>query len=277
VIDFTPVADGVYVARTSPLDLNIGLIIGTAGALVVDTTSTDTQAKALVASVAAITKLPLTVLNTHAHFDHCFGNAIVAAGERPIWAHPNAVIAMREDGAATQAEMVAEFRDTDTDFADGIGRVTLRPADHEVRDSVRLDLGDRIVTVAHHGRGHTNGDLTLSLDDGAVLFTGDLVEQGAPPWMGEDSYPLDWPHTTAALIAATNGSSVIVPGHGARVDQAFMVEQHAQLAAFAWAIRDGHAAGATVDEVAATAPWPADECREGVVRGYALLDDPVDI
>jgi hypothetical protein len=70
---------------------------------------------------------------------------------------------------------------------------------------------------------------------------------------------------------------VIVPGHGAVVDVAFATRQHGDLAAFAWQIRDGHADGATVDEVAAAAPWPAEACRDGVVRGYRLLDDPVNI
>jgi glyoxylase-like metal-dependent hydrolase (beta-lactamase superfamily II) len=252
MIDFRTIGDRVYVARTSPLDVNVTLVVGDEAALVIDTLSTDAQAEGLLAAIRALTPLPLTVLNTHHHFDHCVGNAVIAAGDRPIWAHPSAATAMLE---------TAQFK--------------IQIPNHLVRATEHLDLGDRIVTITHHGRAHTDGDLVAVVTDADVMIVGDLIEEGAPPSFGDDSYPLDWPEALAATLRGASPSTAIVPGHGAVVDVDFGMRQHAQLAAFAWLIRDGHADGARVEEIAAQAPWPAEASRPGVERGFALLDDPI--
>ena len=275
MIEFTAIGDGIYVARTQLLDVNVSLVIGDSTALVIDTLSTDAHAEALLAAIRPLTTLPLTVLNTHYHFDHSYGNAVVAAGGRPIWAHPNAATVLREHGDQLQADWVAMFRETDPAFADGIANVKIQIPDHMVRTTERLDVGGRGVTITYHGRGHTDGDLVATVDDADVIFAGDLIEEGAPPSMSDDSYPLDWPEAVAAILARTSTTTVIVPGHGGRVDAGFVERQHAELAAFAWLIRDGHGDGASVEEIAARGPWPAAACLEGVRRGYAILDDPV--
>jgi glyoxylase-like metal-dependent hydrolase (beta-lactamase superfamily II) len=275
VIEFTEIANRVFVARTQPLDVNVSLVIGDESALVIDTLSTNAQAQDLVSAIRALTTVPLTVLNTHYHFDHTFGNAVVAAGGRPIWAHPNAASELREGGGAGQADLVAAYRERDPEFADALAEVTISVPDHLVRATELLDLGGRSVTVAYHGRGHTDGDLVAIVDDVNVLFAGDLVEEGAWPSFGEDSYPLAWPEAVAALRARATSSTIVVPGHGALVDTEFVSRLHGQLSEFAWLIRDGHLDGASIDEIAAQAPFPAQACRGGVERGYALLDDPV--
>jgi glyoxylase-like metal-dependent hydrolase (beta-lactamase superfamily II) len=275
VIEFAAVADGIYVALTQPLDVNVSLVIGDDTALVIDTLSTGAQAEALLAAIRPLTTLPLTVLNTHYHFDHTFGNAVVAAGGRPIWAHPNAAAELRDNAIDLQRHCAAAYRDSDPEFAAGIAAAKIQPPDHLVRATERLDLGGRHVTIVYHGRGHTDGDLVAAVDEADVIFAGDLIEVSGPPCFGDDSYPLDWPQAVSALLAPASPSTVIVPGHGDRVDADFAARQHDQLAAFAWLIREGHADGASVDAVASRAPWPDDSCREGVKRGYAFLDDPL--
>jgi len=275
VIEFTPIADGVLVARTSPLDVATSLVIGDTSALVIDTLSTGYQAEALVRAVRELTALPLVVLNTHAHFDHWFGNALVAPAGEPVWAHRNAIDTMIDDGDREPAASALRYRREDPVFADGIAAVTLRPANRAIRGIEVLDLGGRSVSVAHHGRGHTNGDLVATVQGTGVIFAGDLVEEGAPPSFGSDSYPLEWPDAVAALLADAAADARVVPGHGAVLDLDRVREQHDQLAAFAWLIREGHADGASAEAVAARSPWPAEACLGGVNRGFANLDDPV--
>jgi hypothetical protein len=50
-------------------------------------------------------------------------------------------------------------------------------------------------------------------------------------------------------------ASVVVPGHGAPVDRAFVLAQHAELTRLDWLIRDGDADGAPAEAVAARAPF----------------------
>ena len=51
---------GVYVAVAEPESVNLGLVVGSQGALLVDTGSSPTQGRVLRASVAAVTDVPVT-------------------------------------------------------------------------------------------------------------------------------------------------------------------------------------------------------------------------
>ncbi|MET0188720.1 MAG: MBL fold metallo-hydrolase, partial [Pseudonocardia sediminis] len=75
-------ADGVLARRHDELDLTTGLVLGTDRALVIDTRGDSRQGAELAAAVRAVTGLPVTVVLTHAHFDHCFGTA--AFGPVPV-------------------------------------------------------------------------------------------------------------------------------------------------------------------------------------------------
>lgn len=268
---FTAIANGVYLARTQPLDVNVTLVVGDDCALVIDTLSTDAQAQALLRDVRALTPLPLTVLNTHFHFDHCFGNRVVAAGGRPVWGHRNVATALREHGETWRHRWIDDLTTAEPSLAAGLATVKIQPPDHLVRELVTLDLGGRLVSVSHPGNGHTDGDLIAHIPDVDVLVAGDLVEAGAPPDF-TDAYPLDWPAALAALLRLASPSTAVVPGHGAVVDRDFVAAQHGDLARFDWLIREGHADGARVDEVAANAPFPAQSSLVGVRRGFAALD-----
>nr|WP_205861380.1 MBL fold metallo-hydrolase [Planosporangium flavigriseum] len=256
--------------RYPVLDVNVTLVVGDGAALLVDTLSTDAQARELRDAVRAVTPHPLTVVNTHHHFDHCFGNAVLAAPDRPIWAHEEAAILLREQVTKLKREAYAEWGPSHPELAAGLAEVTVRPPDHTVHLEATLELGARQVTLRHLGRGHSVGDLVVHVPDAAVLVAGDLVEEGAPPSFG-DGYPLEWPETLFALLELTSPATVVVPGHGAVVDRDFVRAQHNDLTELDWLIREGHACDAPVDEVAARAPFGPDAARVAVRRGYAEL------
>jgi glyoxylase-like metal-dependent hydrolase (beta-lactamase superfamily II) len=270
VSGFAEVARGVYVLRYPVLDVNVSLVVGDGAALLVDTLSTEAQARELREAVRAVTPHPLTVVNTHHHFDHCFGNAVLAAPDRPIWAHEEAARLLREEAGRLQRESYAEWVPTHPELAAGLAAVAVRPPDHTVHLAATIEVGGRPVALRHLGRGHSAGDLVVHVPDADVLVAGDLVEEGAPPDFG-DAYPLEWPETLVALLGLATSATVVVPGHGAVVDVDFVRAQHADLTALEWLIRDGHTDGATVDEVAARAPFGPVAARVAVRRAYAEL------
>jgi glyoxylase-like metal-dependent hydrolase (beta-lactamase superfamily II) len=266
------VAADVFVLRYPVLDVNATLVLGGEVAVVVDTLSTDAQAGELLAAVRAITPLPLVLVNTHAHFDHCFGNGVLA-DDCPgggIWAHETAAAALRERSESLQREWYAEWLPTNPELAQGLAAVAVRPPDRTVHTLSTMDIGGRAVELRHFGRGHTDGDLVVSVPDADVLLAGDLVEEGAPPSFG-DAYPLDWPETVAEMLQLAMPTTVVVPGHGAPVNLDFVRAQHEELTALAWLIRDGHADGATIEAVAAKAPFDRPTSQVAVRRGYAEL------
>jgi glyoxylase-like metal-dependent hydrolase (beta-lactamase superfamily II) len=268
---FTEVAPDIYVLRYPVLDVNVSLIVGGEVAVVVDTLATAAQATELAGAVRAVTDLPLVLVNTHHHFDHCFGNAVLAEAATPIWAHEAAVTTLREDGAKLQRAWYEEYAESEPELAQGIADAEIRVPDRSVHSESIMDIGGRVVELRHLGRGHTDGDLVVAVPDALVLVAGDLVEQGAPPSF-EDSYPLDWAETLAALRQLPWTTSVVVPGHGGVVDLDFVRAQHDELTELAWLIRDGHADGATAEAVAAKAPFRAEVSLVGVRRGYSELD-----
>lgn len=231
------VGPGVLVRRHRVLDLNVTLVLGDDRALLVDTHAHAGYARELVAAVREISTLPWVVALTHAHFDHCFGNATVieAQPDAEIWAHSGCLDALARDGELQREIAAGWFLEAGLEGdAQAVRQVVVTPPTHTFATDVQLDLGGRVVTLAHPGRGHTDHDVVVQVPDGGVSIVGDLVEQGAPPSF-EDAYPLDWPVTLSGLLPQLQG--VVVPGHGDVVDPGYAADQRDDLAAVAEAAR----------------------------------------
>jgi glyoxylase-like metal-dependent hydrolase (beta-lactamase superfamily II) len=220
----TPMADwrdlgaNTYVLATEPLRLNVGLVVGEDRALVVDTGQGPRQGAEILAKVREKTELPLVVVNTHAHYDHYFGNAVFAAGGAvEFYAHENAVAEIAENGEAHRPA-VAE---SEPEMAAGEGENTqIVVPTAIVRDQpVLVDLGGASVTLFYLGRGHTDGDLLVGTP--STLFSGDLVEEGSYPEFG-DSYPEEWADALRHISALRNRYTSLVPGHGGLCSDAFV-------------------------------------------------------
>jgi glyoxylase-like metal-dependent hydrolase (beta-lactamase superfamily II) len=231
------VADGVLVRRSRVLDLNVTLVLGGERALVVDTHAHAGYAGALVAAVREVTPLPLVVVNTHAHFDHAFGNAVFAAEQAAldIWGHADCAAELERHGRRQRELAAGWFRDAGLEEdARAVLDTEILPPNRTFVTDVELDLGRRVVVMHHPGRGHTDHDAVVDVPDAGVTILGDLVEEGAPPSFG-DAYPLDWPVTLTRLLPRLR--AVVVPGHGDVVDPGFVAAQRDDLAAVADAAR----------------------------------------
>ncbi len=237
-MSWSEVADGVLVRRHQRPDLNCGLVLGDGACLVVDTRSHLLAGRELAAAVRSVTRDPWTVVNTHAHVDHAFGNA--AFRPAPVWASRGCAAELATDGETQRAAVVAALRAAGDDAeADLVAVAPIDLPGHLVDDVAVLDVGGREVTLRHLGRGHTGHDLVVEVEadgDDTVVFAGDLVEQGAPPAFA-DAFPADWPGTLGRLHALARGP--VVPGHGAVVDAAYVGAQREDLLAVLAAVREG--------------------------------------
>jgi glyoxylase-like metal-dependent hydrolase (beta-lactamase superfamily II) len=257
------VGDGVLVRRYSELDLSIGLVLGSTGCLVIDTRGDEIQGAELAAAVRQVTALPWVVVVTHAHFDHCFGTA--ALQPCSVWAHVRCVRALAADrGERSRRDWVVRYQE--------LGRPELANALESARlvlpepldgDRVELSVGGRPLVLAHLGRGHTDHDLLVQVPDSDVLFTGDLVENGASPAIGDDAFPLEWPGTLTAALDLL-GEGTVVPGHGDPVDREFMSGQRDELAALAALCGQVRAGDLGADEALRRSPYPANTTRDAL-------------
>jgi glyoxylase-like metal-dependent hydrolase (beta-lactamase superfamily II) len=262
------VGEGVYYRRYAPWDVNVGVVRGADGLVVVDTRASHRQAAELRADLARLDPAPVRfVVNTHWHFDHCFGNFLFP--EADGFGHEALPGWLASRGEDARAKAIG----AEPDRREEMDEVVITPPRHLVSSTVFLDLGDRAVELVHLGRGHTDHDLVVLV--ASVAFAGDLVEESGPPAYGDDCFPLDWPGTVQALLERLeDGTVAVVPGHGQAVDRAFAEHQAEALAEVAAILRELHAAGVPADAALTEDrwPWPPEALAHAVHRGYARLD-----
>jgi glyoxylase-like metal-dependent hydrolase (beta-lactamase superfamily II) len=272
VPDFLEVADRVWVARYDWFDVNITLIGSDRGLVVVDTHGSTRAGTEVVDDVRRLGAGEVTtVVNTHWHFDHTFGNAAFRAayGPVPIHAHENALAELGQLGDSVKQRYAGS---DDLHRADVLATELALP--DETFSSARvLDLGDRLVELVYPGRGHTSGDLVVRVPDVDVVLSGDLVEESAAPSFGSDSWPMDWPLSLDVVIGLVTTSTVVVPGHGAPVDRDFVEIQRNDIGVLAETIRDLATRGVPVGQALAAAEWPfpPGALETAVRRGYEQL------
>lgn len=260
-------------------DLNVGLLVGDGGCLVVDTCSTGRQGVELVEAIRRITRHPWTaVVNTHAHFDHFFGNA--AFRPAPLWGHRDCAATVVTYGDFMRRWLATSVREQGrAELAADYEATELVPPDHTFTDTAELTVGGRLVRLRHLGRGHTHNDIVVEVPDAGVVFAGDLVEEGAPPAF-EDAFPLDWPDTLDALLPLVSGP--VVPGHGDVVDRDYVAGQAGELRQVAELARSAHADRAGHAEAWQSLPLPEHAARAVIERTFRQLDgappyDPPDV
>ena len=270
--DFTEVADRVWVARYEWCDANVTAIGGERGLAVVDSHASTAAGRRVLDDLRRLSPGPVvTVVNTHWHFDHSFGNAAFreAYADVALVAHEEAarILAewgpgVREHAAGEEGERATEVRDTE-----------IVVPEQTFSSALVVDLGDRALELVHPGRGHTGGDLVVRVPDADVVLAGDLVEESGPPYFNEDAWPLDWPLTLDVVLQLLTPGTTVVPGHGSPVDRDFVEEQRNTIGIVAETIRDLATRGVPLAEAleAAEWPWPREHLRDAVRLGYAHL------
>jgi glyoxylase-like metal-dependent hydrolase (beta-lactamase superfamily II) len=158
-----------------------------------------------------------TLVNTHANGDHCYGNQLVR--DARIVASERTAGEMAELPAAAMAALVqqapkmgelGEFFLRCFGAFDFEGIEMVLP-DERFSGELALRVGSREVRLIEVGPAHTRGDTLAFLPDDRVLFSGDILFNGAHPiaWAGPVS---NWIAACDRILAME--VAVIVPGHG---------------------------------------------------------------
>ena len=271
------VADSVFQRRYDPLDVSVCAIVGGTDLLLVDTRSSHRQADDIRRDLRELGPAAVrAVVNTHAHYDHSFGNYRFGPDsdlDVPIYGH-ELVPAHHE---TYEVPMLAARIERGDEPVEEWREVVITAPTHLVGAHTALHVGDRLVELHHLGRGHTDNDLLLHVVDADAWLVGDLVEESGPPMYGSGSFPLDWPLTIDALRPRLSDGSVVVPGHGAPVDRRFVQEQQRDLRTVAETIEALFAAGvsaeAALHEGKSHWPFPVDGLASAVRDGYRQLQE----
>lgn len=272
---FVEVADRCWVARYEYLDVNVGVVAGSRGLLVVDTHASEADARRVVEDLRRLGAGDVVaVVNTHAHFDHFLGNAVFSESYDGVqmFAHDSAVPEMEP-----HAEHIRRRSDRDDPHEAEVARARVLLPENTFSSARVVDLGDQMVELIHPGRGHTAGDAVVRVPDTDVMFAGDLIEESSirngVPGFGSDCYPMEWTPTLDLVIGMLSDDSVVVPGHGLPVDKDFVFEQRGSIGIVAETIRDLAGKGVHPADMAGAAEWPypVEELTDAFARGYTQL------
>ena len=172
--------------------------------------------------VALLTKLPLTVINTHGHRDH--SGADVQFGT--VLAHP-------ADFSMIERNALPEQRERNRETLNGavVPAGELFAYDTEakplvlkaVKEGDIIDLGGRRLEVIE-APGHTPGEIVL-LDSGSkLLFAGDHINRLV--WLHlAGSLPLETYLASLEKVSARSGEfATILPGHHEPIDASYLTE-----------------------------------------------------
>lgn len=230
---------------------NTAFLVGRRGVISIDACSTVSRTRAYREAIAAITPLPVrTLVNTHHHGDHTFGNYLF----------PEATVVGHE---RTRAEILASGWPPPDRIWTGVdwGHIELEPPFLTYSDEITIYVDDLHCVVRHMGYpAHTNNDSVVWVPSRGVLFAGDLVFNGGTPFvlMGSVTGAIDVLDELKAF-----GAQTIVPGHGEVCGPESLDVVQSYLRFVLDVAYQGHSAGKT----------PLEAARETDLGQWASLTD----
>ncbi len=182
---------------------NTGFVVGDRSVVSIDACSTQRRTRAYLDRIAAVTTAPVTTLiNTHHHGDHTYGNCVF--GPVTIIGHE-----------LCRAEVVNTGLLGNLGIWEPVdwGELRVAPPTVTFTDRLRVWSDDTPLEVSYVGQpAHTSNDSVIWLPDARVLFCGDLLFNGGTPFllMGSVTGAIEVLSEVIMPIPART----IVPGHG---------------------------------------------------------------
>lgn len=206
---------------------------------------------------------PLRILvNTHWHFDHTDGNEPFHKKGALIIAHEN----VRKRMAAAQ----------DIDFFHA--HIPASPAaalpESTFPNGTTLNLGGEEIRVTHLDPAHTDGDSVIQFVNANVVHAGDLVFSASYPFIDYSTGGRIAGMVAASnrILALTNSSTQIIPGHGPVIKAEELKQYRDMLADIDNAVRTMKKQGKEIDAIVAARPTQKynEKWGKGMLAGDAF-------
>jgi cyclase len=240
--ELEPLTDGVYavIAKEGGIaGSNAGIVDLGDRVLVFDTLASPRACRDLVLAAQEQTGKPIALAAlSHWHQDHVLGSQALPESIPLIATHrtrelmaehlPAFISANRDNLPRLLLELETQLKtEQDTEKRDATGRqidlyrmaledlprLTLRLPDQTFEQRLVFHGSARRIELLTLGGGHTESDALLVLPDDQIAFVGDLLFNGAHPWIGHGD-PDEWLRIYDRIEALEPPVEVVVPGHG---------------------------------------------------------------
>jgi len=231
---------------------NTGFLASARGVISIDATSTEGRTRAYLNAISAVTSQPVrTLINTHHHGDHTYGNCLFAGAT--IVAHERCRDEVLAAGPPANTGIF-------TDVQWGDLHVAAPFLTYE--SGVTLWSGELRCEVRYVGTpAHTTNDSIVWIPGRSVLFAGDLLFHGGTPFLLQGS--VAGSIEVLERVVRPLGAVTIVPGHGPVCGPEVIEDVLGYLRFIQDLARSGRAAGLS----------PLEAARQADLGGYHDLTD----
>ena len=273
------VSDHVYVIPDDsvPVVPNVGIVVGGAATLVVDTGLGPKNAETILREAAKVSKnTQFYLVTTHFHPEHAAGSSAFPPSAKFVVSR----VQQQEidEQGLNMNKLFAGFSPTNAEL---LKDVQFRKPDVLFDREYTIDLGGGVrVKLQSPGSMHTRGDTIAFVEPDRVLFAGDVVMNRAFLAIGQMASMRTW-LTVLDNLDALHAFRV-VPSHGPMGDGSIVVEQRDVLRALQARVRELKSQGRSADDASKTlvaefqAKYPGWGRPNGVAAGvrafYAELN-----
>jgi glyoxylase-like metal-dependent hydrolase (beta-lactamase superfamily II) len=273
--------------------VNVVVLVGPLGPVVVDPGPARTG-KQVLAAIRALNARPVRyVINTHLHDDHTGANDLIAAAGSPIGQGRGSTL-IGAGQQAVRAEIIANEQ-----VLQRMGKppppakpapIGLWPTTTYSNPQKEFFTNGEGIQMVHQPSAHTDGDSLVFFRRSDVIAAGDLYSTVSYPRIdmasgGSINGAVDGLNRLLALAISgekTEGGTMIVPGHGRISDEADLVEYRDMVTIVRDRVQALIDKGRTLEQVRAARPtmefdaqygkapgWTTDQFVEAVYRGLA--------
>jgi glyoxylase-like metal-dependent hydrolase (beta-lactamase superfamily II) len=206
---WTDLGGGVRVRQSRAYWMNSVALLDREDAVLVDPGVLPSELDDLAAAVRDVAPGALTLVFTHAHWDHVIGRAwwpeAVSVG------HARLAEELRRAAAVILRDVAGCAREHGEPWDRGFEPFA---PDVTVQGGAALALGPWRL-VLREAPGHCNSQVTVHLPDRGLLIAGDMLSDREIPWL--DREPAAYRTTLRALLPLAEGGAIgtLIPGHGA--------------------------------------------------------------
>ena len=274
-IEVIPVKGNVYMLVGA--GGNVTVQAGPDGVMVVDTMFAPLGDK-LLAAIKSISGSPIRyVVNTHMHADHTGGNlGIARAGRALAGANMGALNPL----AGARAQIIAHENVVQRMSTDQQGQPAvdpdLWPTMSYFIGNKEVHLNDEPVILIHMPAAHTDGDSIVFFRRSDVVSTGDVFTTTRYPFIdaangGSVQGIIAALNRILDLViskSATEGGTLVIPGHGRLSDELDVLEYRDMVVIIAERIRRMVEKGMTLEQIVAAKPTLDYDPRFGAESGF---------